>query len=240
MQLPLISVITVTYNAVKTVENTLLSVLSQTFTDYEFIIVDGDSTDGTLEVLNKYRSHITHIVSEKDSGIYDAMNKAVALSAGNYIYFLGADDILKDVNIFDLLKPDLLTGGYDLIAGAVIYNTGRRFQSAFSFKTLLNNTIHHQAAFYNKALFLNFKYDTNFRFIADYELNLRFYLNRSIYKYKISDEVISICTEGGASRSELSQAYNETNGIRFKVLGKKATILKYLYSLKFYITKYVI
>lgn len=93
-----ISIITVCLNAVNTIETTINSVLSQSYPNMEYIIIDGLSTDGTLDIINKYRKKINHIFTEKDNGIYEAMNKGIALANGDFLYFLGADDVLnKDV-----------------------------------------------------------------------------------------------------------------------------------------------
>ena len=90
--IPLISIITVSYNAVKTIEDTIVSVLGQTYSNIEYIIIDGGSTDGTLDIIKKYEDKITYWVSEPDKGIYDAMNKGILKATGDYLFFLGADD----------------------------------------------------------------------------------------------------------------------------------------------------
>ena len=89
---PLISIITVSYNAVKTIEDTITSVLNQTYSNIEYIIIDGASTDGTLEVIKKYQDDISIIVSEPDKGIYDAMNKGIERANGELIGIINADD----------------------------------------------------------------------------------------------------------------------------------------------------
>uniref|UniRef100_UPI003B58646C glycosyltransferase n=1 Tax=Noviherbaspirillum sp. ST9 TaxID=3401606 RepID=UPI003B58646C len=91
---PLISIITVTLNAAKYLEDCITSVINQSSLNIEHLIFDGGSTDGTLEIINKYERHITYWQSEKDKGIYDAMNKAVKKAKGEWVYFLGADDTL--------------------------------------------------------------------------------------------------------------------------------------------------
>jgi glycosyltransferase involved in cell wall biosynthesis len=94
--LPRISVIPVVYNAVATLEETILSVINQDFDNFEFIIIDGRSTDGTIEIIKKYQDKITLWISEPDKGIYDAMNKGIQNAKGEYVYFLGAEDVLID------------------------------------------------------------------------------------------------------------------------------------------------
>jgi glycosyltransferase involved in cell wall biosynthesis len=89
---PVLSVITVVYNNVKDIERTLLSVLNQSYADIEYIVIDGASTDGTLEVINKYQNRIAKLITEKDKGIYDAMNKGLNIATGDYVIFINSGD----------------------------------------------------------------------------------------------------------------------------------------------------
>lgn len=91
-KIPLISIITVSYNAAETIEQTILSVINQDFEDYEYIIIDGGSTDGTVDIIKKYHDKITLWVSEPDNGIYDAMNKGIKMAKGELISLLNSDD----------------------------------------------------------------------------------------------------------------------------------------------------
>lgn len=93
---PLLSVITIVYNNVRDIERTMLSVLTQTYPNIEYIIVDGASTDGTLKIINRYRSLISKLFSEKDEGIYDAMNKGLAAVTGDYVLFMNSGDEFYD------------------------------------------------------------------------------------------------------------------------------------------------
>ena len=93
---PKFSVITVTYNAGKVLEDTIQSVIFQTYRNVEYIIVDGNSKDNTLEIVDKYRNRISQVISEPDKGLYDAMNKGIQLATGNYLCFLNAGDEFHD------------------------------------------------------------------------------------------------------------------------------------------------
>lgn len=238
--MPLFTIITVTYNAEAFIEASVKSVLSQTFSDYEYIVIDGGSIDSTIHIINQYRRGIHQLLSEKDNGIYDAMNKALDLSTGDYILFVGADDKLAGTDVLSEVACKLQQENPVFIYGNVVYNTGRNFLSGFGPKMLLNNTIHHQSIFYHRSLFKDFRYDTRFKLIADYELNLRLYQARRLLKYVLIDTTICICNEGGASRLQLRQAFRETNQIRRKVLGGKSFLLKWIYTIKFLLTEYVI
>ena len=94
-----VSVITVCFNAAPTIERTIRSVCSQTGANVEYIVVDGGSTDGTLEILGRHAGRIDRLVSEKDEGIFDAMNKGIGLSSGDVVYFLNADDYFVDARV---------------------------------------------------------------------------------------------------------------------------------------------
>ena len=94
-----ITVVTVCYNAVKEIEKTIQSVISQTYDNVEYIIVDGGSTDGTLDIIRKYSSRITRWVSEPDKGIFDAMNKSAHMATGEYINFMNAGDLFFDEKV---------------------------------------------------------------------------------------------------------------------------------------------
>ena len=234
--MPLFSIVTVTFNARQYIENSIKSVVNQNYKDFEYIIIDGCSTDGTLDIINKYADNISMIISEPDTGIYDAMNKALDRVTGDYILFLGADDFLYGEDTLHDLSKILDLNKLDLLIGRVKYTSGKVFTSIFNYKTLLNNTVHHQAALYQKDLFKDFRFDVKFSLIADYELNLRLYLRRRDIRYLFIENFVALCTDGGLSRKQIQIGRHETNLVRRKVLGKVASILKILFELKFYIT----
>jgi len=104
---PLISIITVTFNAVNVLESTILSIIHQTFTDFEYIIVDGNSSDGTQDIIKKYKDKISKILIENDNGLYDAMNKAIRIAEGEYLWFLNAgDQMFDDYTLLNLFKHE--------------------------------------------------------------------------------------------------------------------------------------
>lgn len=231
-QYPLVSIITVTYQAVETIEQSILSVIRQgKLVDY--IIIDGGSTDGTVDVIEKFQNYITYWVSEPDGGIYDAMNKGITQATGRWIYFLGSDDVLSE-NILESIWNTLLTDEASLIYGNVQYDYGKYFRSSFGLKTLLHNTVHHQAAFYRRSLFNNFSYDRSLKVIADYELNLIIY-QRSIPHLYI-DKVIAICSGGGRSYN-IALSKWETDQVRSKhIKGLTQLIYKKILSIKYFIS----
>ncbi|QIP12030.1 glycosyltransferase [Spirosoma aureum] len=211
MPSPPFSIITVSYNAIKTLEQTIKSVLLQDRTLFEYIIIDGRSNDGTVDYIKKYEKDIKYWISEQDKGIYDAMNKGIEKAEGRWILFLGADDrlepnILNEVNKY-------LDDSMDLIFGNVIFTNGKKYNSTFNVKTLLNNTVHHQGAFYNRKIFETFRYDISIKIMADYELNLLIYLARM--RRKKLDIVVSECNLHGLS-SEVDNTLQELDLIHDK------------------------
>lgn len=178
VDLPLVSVITVVRNGAATIAGTLESVRSQCNVDVEHIIVDGDSSDGTVEIVKAYQRDRLRWISEPDQGIYDAMNKGVSLARGEWLLFLGADDVLADSNVLaDIFLNRELTPFY-LVCGRSRYDDGRMCVPRLDWHTQIFNTIHHQAAFYRRCLFDDFRYRLDIPVVGDYEMNFLIYHQR--------------------------------------------------------------
>jgi putative colanic acid biosynthesis glycosyltransferase len=178
LDLPLVSVITVVRNGAATISRTLESVRSQREVDVEHVIVDGASSDSTVQIIKAYQRDRLRWISEPDQGIYDAMNKGVSLARGEWLLFLGADDVMADEDVLaDIFqKRELL--GYDLVCGRSRYQGGRECVPRLDWHTQVFNTIHHQAAFYRRRLFNDFHYRLDIPVLADYELNFRIHRER--------------------------------------------------------------
>jgi len=204
------SIITVCKNSEKTIEKTILSVINQTYTDYEFIIVDGVSDDNTLQITEKYRANISKIISEPDSGLYDAMNKGIKLAQGDYLLFLNSDDELYDNNTLAKVsakletmsdKPELVYGDLAVFnneTGSVSLQKHNKFNKIY----LLKNTPCQPSTFYKKDVFNKYGlFDTNYKIVSDQEWFLRAFL-----KFNISSQYISfpvnIFYTGGLSTSK--------------------------------------
>lgn len=208
-----ISIITVVYNNKDTIANAIDSVLSQTFKNIEYIIVDGKSTDGTLEIINQYGSNINKIVSEKDDGIYDAMNKGLKLATGDVIGILNSDDIYANNNILNEviihfsndLDLDILYGDLVYVKNDNINKIVRTWTSkAYSSNFFENGGVPpHPSLFvssrvYQKAGYFNLKY----RLAADYEFMLRIFKTFS-FKIKYLPLVLVNMRLGGATNNSL-------------------------------------
>ena len=116
-----VSIVTVCYNSEQTIEDSILSVINQRYDDIEYIIVDGKSNDRTLDIVNQYKSSITRIVSETDQGIYDAMNKGLALSTGEVVAFLNSDDIYQDDQVIASVVEAMESKKVDCLYGDIVY-----------------------------------------------------------------------------------------------------------------------
>ena len=174
-----ITVVTVCFNAASTIEVTLRSMAHQTWPHVEYLVIDGASTDDTLAVVQRYAAHITRIVSEKDKGIYDAMNKGIALATGDVIYFLNADDsFVDDTVLADIAQVFAEDPSRMLVYGNVVYQDapeGIVYGPAVplregSIHEILHKPFCHQATFARLALFDRVgRFDLGFRYVADYE-----------------------------------------------------------------------
>jgi glycosyltransferase involved in cell wall biosynthesis len=165
-----LSIITINYNNAIGLEKTIKSVINQNFTDYEYIIIDGGSSDGSVDIVKKYAEHIDYWVSEPDNGIYNAMNKGVRHTHGEYCNFMNSGDILYNSEVLH----DVFSKNYteDIITGKTIgkdesdirFNT----ESKITFLTLYRDTISHQASFIKTDLLRKYPYDENLKIVADW------------------------------------------------------------------------
>ena len=210
---PLISVITVALNAKDGLMRTMQSVRNQGEVRYEHIVVDGGSTDGSVELLRQQKDGCVVWSSGPDGGIYEAMNKGIDRARGKWLYFLGAGDTLFE-GIFPRVVPHL-TDNLAVLIGNIRHSDGSLFPGTFSDQILISNTVHHQGAFYNRHVFDRFRYNTSLRALSDYELNLMLYLKHK--RYQIVDIDMCICELDGIS-SQLMRSLIESNHIKYKHL----------------------
>jgi glycosyltransferase involved in cell wall biosynthesis len=198
-----LSIITINFNDVNGLIKTIESVVNQSFTDYEFIIIDGGSSDGSAELLKKYSAKITYSVSELDGGIYFAQNKGILAAKGEYCLFLNSGDYLKDNNVLENVFKSLPTE--DIIACDMVFNYGeKKFitksqPDSLSFFYLMNSSLWHPVTFIKRSLFDSCGfYNTNFKIAADYD----FFLNATIIKnasYKHLAILVSVFDTTGIS-----------------------------------------
>ena len=204
------SIVVVSYNAENSIENTLKSILNQEFSDYEIVCIDGKSTDSTLSIIKKYSSlykNITYI-SEKDNGIYDAMNKGIKRSNGEYIFFLNCGDEFYNENVLSTVKLNLMNNEADIIYGNSVsivdgIEVVKCVRKINNFMFLQDKTICHQAIFAKKKVFeVNGYFNLNYKLCSDFEWLLKCY--KSKLKFKYIDFNICYYDLNGVSSSEKS------------------------------------
>ena len=198
--LPLITIITVVYNGEKYLEETIKSVINQTYPNVEYIIIDGGSTDGTLEIIKKYDDYIDYWVSEKDDGIYDAMNKGIDLATGKWINFMNAGDSFYDEKILEKIFSKRDLKNIDIIYGNhhVIYHNRTRIAKAGDIKNLWRGSqFSHQSVFISSHIHKKNKYNITNRIGADFEFFYKAYKNGKNFYY--IDTVVSSVSAGGIS-----------------------------------------
>ena len=179
---PKFSVITVTYNAEKVLEDTLQSVISQTYRHVEYIIVDGASKDGTIKIIDKYRERFHTVVSEPDKGLYDAMNKGIALATGDYLCFLNAGDSFHEDDTLQQMVhsikgnelPDILYGETAIVDQQSHFLRMRRLSApeVLSWKSFKQGMLVCHQAFFAKRDLVE-PYDLNYRFSSDFDWCIR-------------------------------------------------------------------
>ena len=200
-----ITVITVCYNAVETIDATIRSVLTQTHHDVEYILVDGGSDDGTLAIIDCYRDHLAHVVSEPDEGIYDAMNKGIQLAHGDLLFFLNSDDFLADVSVIAQVVEAYQPGDDILFGDLLIRNTEsgqttRRSHRKVTKPSLFDHMISQPATFYTRMAFKSCGvFDSRFQICGDYEWLMRAVKSRLHFHY--IELPITIFYMGGISNN---------------------------------------
>lgn len=210
------SIITVTYNSSKTVEQAIKSVLEQSYKNFEYIIVDGASTDGTLEIIKQYveRDDRIRYISEPDKGIYDAMNKGIRMATGDTIALLNSDDYYEPDALKKIVERIPETEKYVVYGMVRILKDGKESMVIlYSHNSLPERMLMHPACFVSKAVYKKYQYETSYRSAADYDLFIRLYQDKSIEFIPVYD-VIADFRLGGMSSSLLG--YIEANDIRYK------------------------
>ena len=198
----MISVIIPCYNAAITIANCLTSIVCQDYKDFEVIIIDGNSVDNTAKVVQTFVENNRNIrfFSEKDKGIYDAMNKGITMAKGEWLYFLGSDDCL--INSCVLSKAaEQFNDDFDLIYGNTIWVPENYIDKGEkSLSQLLQFGINHQRIFYRKSLFDRYgDYNKSYKIAADFDLNIRFFCNDSIKKKYIDCTITKYHSRGISS-----------------------------------------
>lgn len=218
---PKFSIITVTYNAGAVLEDTIQSVITQTYRNVEYIIVDGGSKDHTLDIINRYREHIHTLVSEPDKGLYDAMNKGIRLATGDYLCFLNAGDELHEDDTLQLMVhsitgtelPDVLYGETAIVDEEGHFLRMRRLSAPenLNWKSFKDGMlVCHQAFFPRRELAE--PYDLHYRFSADFDWCIRI-MKKSHTLHNTHLTLIDYLNEGMTTRNHRASLHE-----RFRIM----------------------
>jgi glycosyltransferase involved in cell wall biosynthesis len=207
---PVVTVITVVFNAVSTIQEAIKSVLNQSYTNIEYIVVDGGSSDGTLEVIKQYEHAIDYWVSERDAGIYDAMNKGVSLASGTYIGMLNSDDMFATHETIENVAETLITSDADAIFSCLNivdkYDTAKILRkcrvTTLSTLLLRIGVMPPHPTFYCKKTCYTAAgpYKTDYRVVADFEMVLRMLVRQKI-SWEFLDQITVVMRSGGVSNN---------------------------------------
>ncbi len=203
LDIPMVSIIIPTFNSASTIRTTLDSVINQTYKNIEVLVLDNISKDATCNIVNEFIEKCPNIIlySEKDQGVYDAMNKGIKLSKGDYLYFMGSDDVFYNNETLNLIftKENLK---YDFIYGNVEFKKSKKIYSGKSNLSKLVEeqiSICHQAIFYSMRVFeIVGNYNLKYFIHADYDFNIRCFKSEEL-KIKYINIIVAIFNEAGLS-----------------------------------------
>lgn len=243
---PGFSIITVTYNAGKTLEATIKSILNQTYPNFEFIVIDGKSTDNTLDIIKKYESGISKWISEPDQGLYDAMNKGMQLATGDYIWFMNAGDEIYANDTLELIS--VMCSGEDVFYGEMMLideqgkeiglrsrMTSQKLPAKLSWKSMRKGmAVGHQSFIIRKAVAPEF--DISYHYSADIDWiikclkNSKSVVNTGLILSKfLSNQVLGKFHAGGESKKHLYNSLKERFHIHRKHFGLISTVFFHLF-----------
>jgi glycosyltransferase involved in cell wall biosynthesis len=209
-----LSIITINLNNKLGLEKTMHSIVSQTFSDFEYIVIDGGSSDESIDVINKYKHKITYWVSEKDNGIYNAQNKAIAVAKGEYCLFLNSGDYLVDSKILEKVFKnnfieDILYGDMMIDKGDGKLKYGKQPEE-ITFEFLMETTIWHPVSFIKKTLFDKFGlYNEDLKIVADYDFFVKTILVNRVTKKHLPFAVSVFNTLGIGSSKQYEELHKK-------------------------------
>lgn len=219
-KLPLITIVTVSYNAALTIESTILSVVNQTYSNIEYIIIDGGSIDGTVDIVKKYNHKIAFWISESDNGIYDAMNKSINFLKGDWILFLGADDVLYSTDVINEVSRNLKNSNTVYYGNALFYPSKTFYGGKFNQFSIVSRNFCHQTIFYPKIVFDKYHYETKYRVYADYNLNITCFGDNEIAFQYMNLIIVQFSEQGTSAKMRDEEFENDFYRIISKKLGK--------------------
>ena len=206
-----LSIITINYNNASGLERTILSVISQTFKDYEFIIIDGGSTDNSIDIIHKYERQIDYWVSEHDGGIYQGMNKGLLHAKGDYVNFMNSGDSFHSPYVLDKIftldtAADIITGAH---AGSPHPNIGPKGVTMYS---LITGAVDHQASFIRREVALRHPYDERYKIVSDWKFFIQaLVLDNCTFFY--TDTIVVDVDMTGISNTNITLDHQERESV---------------------------
>ncbi len=246
MHNPVFSIITITYNASRWLEQTILNILSQSYSNIEYIIIDGGSTDGTVDIIERYASGISYWVSEPDKGIYDAMNKGLQKATGDYVWFINAGDSLYTSDtvqrVASLIQkkkvlPDIIYGETSIIDenGNSLGRRRLKAPDKLSWKSFRMGMLVCHQSFITKRTIVPL-YDLTYRYSADFDWCIR--CMKQVNKIYNTRMTLSNFLEGGVSTTQHKASLKERYEIMCKYYGTVSTSLLHVwFAIRFYTVK---
>lgn len=225
---PLVSIVTVTFNARETIENTILSVINQDYDNLEYIIIDGNSKDGTIDIIKKYDAHITYWISEPDRGLYDAMNKGIQLAHGEWINFRNSGDLFLEKDSLSKLFSELISDTVDVLYADCIHvkENGYKQSQPRPLSTYRRAMpINHPATFIRTSIHKEMPFDLQYRISADYNMIYRC-IEKGL-KFEYRPIAIVSFPIGGMANTHWSEAIDECMHIQ----GRDRTLIGNIYKL---------
>jgi glycosyltransferase len=217
-----ISIITVVYNNEKTINEAINSVLNQNYDNIEYIIIDGGSKDNTIAEITKYKDRLGYFVSEKDNGLYDAMNKGIREATGDIIGILNSDDLYQDINVISDVMRHFADEKLDILYGDLVYvknddvsSVVRNWKSKSYYKDFFENANvpPHPSLFLRKRVYQEAGlFNLDYKIAADYELMLRIFKNYT-FKSKYINRLIVRMRLGGASNESFSSIIKQNREV---------------------------
>jgi len=234
----LVSIIIPVCNAERTLQRALDSAFSQTYLHKEIIVIDGASIDSSNSIIEANKAHIAYSVSEKDNGVYSAINKGIDNAKGHWIYILGADDFLADKTVLEKIIQSISPENKLVFGNVKNEHVQHRFVptlhiSEFGKMLYWKNSLHQQSAFYHQSLFNDFRFDEKLKVLADYDFHLA--LLQQKISFKKLDEVIAHCEASGLSKQFGWSLYKE----ELLIKRKRLSPLLYLVNVPFVMMKFL-
>ena len=225
-----LSIITVNYNNREGLQKTIDSVICQTWRDFEWIVIDGGSTDGSKTLIEEYQDHFAYWCSEPDKGIYNAMNKGIAKAKGEYLQFLNSGDVLySPACLEEVFKLDIQS---DIVEGIVLRSDNNKILQKYSgnvVERLIMATINHQGAFIKRSLFNDYLYREDYKVVSDWIAWID-WLIKSNHTYQHVSKVVVIEDMEGISQTKRVEALTERDNAMKELVGERlATELPRLY-----------